>query len=374
MEFVFFILLFLSFYSYLLFPGILWIMSQVKIKPWIKSDRYLPKVSLIISAFNEERVIAEKIRNALELHYPKELLEIVVASDGSNDHTNEIVRSVHDERIKLYVFEKRIGKTACLNEVVPKAEGEIIVFTDANSMFHKDTLKRIMINFADSNIGAVTGWTKYISPKGEEDVTGSYARNEKWIKVQESRIFSCVGADGAIFSVRKKLYKKLDERDINDFIIPLDVVTQGLRVILDPEVYCYEKATDSIGKAYRRQVRITNRTLSAICRRYFFLNIFRYGTFSFFLMSHKVVRLLTPFFLGSAMTVNFFIAGIHPIYGITFAAMCLFILVGCSGLVFRLDGRVVSVSKLLLLTFCAQLVGTLRLLAGIEDRIWQPER
>ena len=345
MDIVFFIFLFLAVYSYLIFPGILTILPLVYQRPWRQGSEDFPAVSLIISVYNEEAVIADKLRNALELNYPKARLEILVASDGSNDLTNEIVTKISDDRVKLYAFEQRIGKTACLNKVMPLATGDIIVFTDANSMFPADALIKLVRNFADDEVGSVTGWTKYVSSKGDKDVTGQYARLEKWLKIQESRVSSCVGADGAIFSVRKKNYRNLDDRDINDFIIPLDIVSQGMRVVLDPELFCHEMASDSAGKAFRRQVRITSRTLSAIFRRFHFLNLFRYGIFSFFLLSHKVIRLLTPFFFLSAIFINIFMLNDHVFFRATFSVICLFILIGFSGILFGLDGKLTSLGR-----------------------------
>ena len=134
-----------------------------------------------------------------------------------------------DPRVVLHRFE-RLGKSACLNKVVPAAKGEIVLFTDANALFPRDTLKRIVWNFSDPRIGLVTGWTRYFSVDGEKEVTGLYARLERWTKGHESRIASCVGADGALFAMRRKLFVPLKGNDINDFIIPLNVIEQGLRV------------------------------------------------------------------------------------------------------------------------------------------------
>lgn len=374
MEIVFFIFLFLSVYSYLIFPGILWILQLVFKNPWKRRDSRLPAVSLIISAYNEETVIAKKVQNALGLDYPKKLLEIVVASDGSHDRTDEIVSAISDQRVSLYAFAERSGKTACLNRVVPHTKGDIVVFTDANSIYPDSTIQTLVRNFADDSIGCVTGWTKYIGADGTTDETGLYAKFERWIKIQESRISSCVGADGAIFAIRKEMFQRLEDRDINDFITPLDVIGQRRRVVMDPEAFCWEDASDATGKAYRRQVRITNRTLSAIRRRWLFLNPFRYGCFSFFLISHKILRLFTPFFLLATMSTNLFLIKNFSIYWIFCLASLSFILCGTVGLFTGNKNRLISVCKLFLITFTAQLIGSLRLLAGIEDRIWKPER
>ena len=161
-------------------------------------------------------------------------------------------------------------------------KGEIVVFTDANSIFSPDMLKNLVINFNDSNIGAVTGWTKYFNHDSGEKTTSLYAKLEKKIKLDESMVSSCVGADGAIFAIRKELYVPLGDNDINDFIIPLNVIRQEKRVILDENVYCFEEATKGIKDIFSRQVRITTRTAWAIRRNISLLNVFKYGSFFIF--------------------------------------------------------------------------------------------
>ena len=160
MEVTFWVLLFLTIYSYAVYPLILYGVSRVLHRNWHQQN-IEPSVSVIISVYNEEAVIREKLSNALALDYPGELLEIVVSSDGSTDRTNEIVSEISDPRLVLKAFTDRLGKTACLNRVVPEARGEIVIFTDANSIFPQDLVRSVVGNFADKDIGLVTGWTKY---------------------------------------------------------------------------------------------------------------------------------------------------------------------------------------------------------------------
>jgi len=170
-------------------------------------------------------------------------------------------------------------------------------------MFPADVLLKFARNFVCEEIGLVTGWTKYRKPGGDEESVGLYGRLEMITKQAESTISSCVGADGAVFAIRKNLYRPLQDYDINDFVIPLNVIGQGKRVVLDQELFCIEQPGDNEAKEFRRQVRITNRTLGAIGRNIRFLNPFGFGSFAFFLFSHKVVRFLVPFsFLGTLLT------------------------------------------------------------------------
>ena len=373
MSICFHILLFLVLYPYFLYPAIVIIMAKTGGKIWVQDDDY-KKISVIISVFNEEGVIRDKIRNTLKLLYPKELLEIIIVSDGSTDETNSIASSFEDSGIRLEAFPERKGKTACLNQVVPKAEGDIIVFTDANSMFLPDTLLKFSRNFKCGEIGLVTGWTKYRKPGGNEESVGLYARLEMVTKRAESMISSCVGADGAVFAIRKNLYRPLQDNDINDFVIPLNVIAQGKRVVLDSDVYCIEEPGENEAKEYSRQVRITNRTLGAMGRNIQFLNPFSYGSFAFFLFSHKLVRFLVPFtFLGTLVTA-LSLANQSIFHAIFSILQLLFICIGIAGMFRLLTDRLTQLCSFFLLTNLAQLVGWIRWASGKADVMWKPVR
>ncbi len=373
LEILFIATLFLSLYSYILYPLLLVTLRTLFSRQWNKGN-CVPTMTVIISAYNEEKDIEDKIRNTLLLDYPKEKVEIVVSSDGSTDRTNEIVSAFKDNRVCLKAFSSRMGKTACLNRVVSDCQGEIVVFTDANAMFETDLLQRLGKNFYDRSVGAVSGWTKYFSSGSGEEITGLYAKMEKRIKLDESMISSCVGADGAIFAIRKELYVPLGPNDINDFIIPLNVIKRGKRVVLDEDIYCVEEATSGAKNIFSRQVRITTRTAWAIRRNISLLNIFKYKCFSFFLLSHKVLRLLTPFFLLSTFCLNLFLVQRSPFFVIFMGGQLFFWLTSLVALWGIAHGRIAAIFKYFLITFSAQLVGCLRMIAGIEDIMWTPKR
>jgi len=373
MEFCFFLFLFLSFYSYIIYPICLFAAARITSRKWIQED-FLPIVSVVISAYNEEGVIEEKLLNTIALDYPDDLVEIFVSSDGSTDRTNSIVTNIGDPRVLLRAFPERTGKTACLNMVVPMAHGEVILFTDANSMFSQDQLKKIVRNFASPDVGLVTGWTSYRDITGEVQSPGLYARSERLTKQLESQISSCVGADGAVFAMRKQLYQSLQKYDINDFVIPLNVIKQGKRVVIDPEVFCLEPTAPGAKKEYRRQVRITTRTLGAIGRNLTLLNPFLFGSFSFFLFSHKVMRFLMPFFLILTFAINLVLLKGSAIYKITLAAQLAIVLIGIGSMVGLRMGWIGDVAKFLLVTLSAQFIAWFRTFAGISDTIWTPQR
>jgi len=372
-ELIFIMAIFFSVYSYIVFPVLLSGLGKLYNRVW-KTGDYFPIVTMIISAYNEERDIEEKLKNSLLLDYPEDRIEIIVCSDGSTDRTNEIVAKIKDKRLSLKAFPDRLGKTICLNKVIPESKGEIIIFTDANSMLAPDMVLKLMRNFYDPIIGAVSGWTQYYNPESGEETTGIYARLEKRTKLYESKLSSCVGADGAIFAIRKDLYVPLAANDINDFIIPLNVIRQRKRVVLDENIFCVEPITKGLKNVFTRQIRISTRTAWAIRHNISLVNVFKYGSFSFFLFSHKILRLLTPFFLLATLIINIFIFQRSSVYTATLVGQLLFWLTGFLALFGVGRGRVVSICEYFLITVSAQFIGCLRMVFGIEDVIWTPKR
>ena len=174
------------------------------------------------------------------------------------------------------------GKTACLNDIVPTLGGKIILFSDANAFYERDLVRKIVRAFADEKVGFVTGSTKYFSSLKSEGIeaTSLYSRLEKFVKESESRIGSCVGADGAIFAIRKHLYTPPPPYGMNDFEIPLSIVKQGYRGVLESQVYCHEETPSTMKSELYRHIRITSRTIRAIFNHVDLLNPFKYPIFS----------------------------------------------------------------------------------------------
>lgn len=373
LEFIFWGSLLLTIYPYIIYPFLVVVWSRFFPRPWQNGSEQLP-VSLIISVYNEEEVIGQKLENALALDYPADKLEVLVVSDGSTDNTNQIVSACKDQRVVLKAYD-RAGKTACLNRAVAEAQGEILVFTDANSMFPPQALAKIARNFVDERVGLVTGWTKYRRPGSEiEDSPGMYSRLEKITKEAESLIASCVGADGAIFAVRRPLFKHLQVDDINDFVIPLNVLGQGRRVVLDAEVYCLEEPSGERTKEFHRQARITNRTLRAIRKNWRYLNPMVYGAFAFFLWSHKVLRFLVPLYAVVTIIAALLLLPKSLFYGAAFGGGCMLLMAGVVGVLGLAHSRAIDVCATFLLTNAGQAVGWFRFLTGRSDTLWTPQR
>lgn len=339
-------LLLLIVYPYLLYPVMLYLLARLRNRPFLLSVE-TPNVTVLVPAYNEEAVIGKKLENTLALDYPRQQLEIIVISDASTDRTDAIAASFAGQRVKLLRNDTRHGKTYGLNRACSIATGRVLIFTDADSMFNREMLRLLVRNFADPAVGLVTGTTRYLAKSGAGPMVatmGKYTLFEKWLKEQETRIGSCVGADGAIFALRRELYRPLDDKDINDFVIPLSVVRQGKRVVLDRDVYCLEEHVEDETLEFSRQIRITNRTIRALIGNRDMLNPFRHGLFAWMLWSHKMLRFLVPWFaiVFYAMIVFMALAGsrFHQMVFILVAACIAGYLLVKSG-----TGAVVSLAR-----------------------------
>lgn len=287
-------------YVYVVFPLVMSLVArQRRSHSGDSLDPLTIPVTVIVPAYNEERNVGRRIHNLLATDYPRELLDVIVVSDASTDGTNAIARTFEPEGVRLIVQERRSGKTAGLNRAIQIAHGDIVVFTDANSAYPANGIRTLVEYFRDPTIGLVSGYTKYtVDDTGEvAEATNAYTTLERAIKKGESRWGCCVGADGAIFAMRRSLYRTLQDDDINDLVLPLNVIDQGFRCVLADDAHCTENPGENLESEFRRQSRITNRSLRAIWRRLHLLNPFRFPAFSFFLGSHKVLRFCAPLFL-----------------------------------------------------------------------------
>jgi len=257
-----------------------------------------PSLSLVISAYNEADVIRTKLENALSLDYPADCREIVVISDGSDDGTDAIVEEFAGRGVTLARQAERLGKTAGLNRTVAGLKGDIVVFSDANAIYDGDALRKLVRNFADAAVGYVTGEARYqqngqaAADAGER----AYWGYEMQMKRLETQIGSMVGGDGAIYAIRRQLWKNLPDDSINDFLNPLQIVEAGWRGVYEPEAICYEDTGGAFKSEYKRRVRIVSRSWRAVFQAPGVLNPFRVGLFSLCLVSHKVLRWNTGIF------------------------------------------------------------------------------
>ncbi|WP_196138884.1 glycosyltransferase family 2 protein [Aliikangiella sp. G2MR2-5] len=291
-------------YNYFVYPLLIKLISDQKQDPHegrIKSAEeldYFPKVSFIIAAYNEEKVIEQKLKNTLEIDYPSELFEVIVVSDGSSDSTSEIVENFGNGVIGMH-DPKRGGKSAALNRAVEQAQGEVLVFSDANNDFSKDSVKQLIRHFEDEEIGAVTG-AKHIYENNERESAegdGLYWKYESQIKKAESKLGSITAAEGEILAVRTKCFNPIDSHKVNDdAAITFDLVKAGYRVLYEENAKSYEQASIDIKDDINVKVRMTFGGYQTIAHEKDFL--FPPKTlFAFNFISHKVLRWLAPHFL-----------------------------------------------------------------------------
>ena len=276
------------------------------------SDR-LPTVSLIIAAYNEESIIEEKIKNSVALDYPKELFEVVIASDGSDDKTNSIVTHYAEQcdLINFIKYQRRQGKAHALNEGVVHSKGEILVFSDANVIYEKNAIKEIVQKFLDPEIGGVCGKVLlYSSASNEAGGESLYMKYERFIHKHESIIKTMIGTDGAMYAVRRELYSPLPSSAIvDDFIIAMKVAGQGYRVVYADSAQGYEKSAPSIESEFKRKVRIfAGGFQSALFLRHI-LNPLKDPFLAVGFFSHKLLRWSSPFFLLCVLLSNISLLG-----------------------------------------------------------------
>jgi cellulose synthase/poly-beta-1,6-N-acetylglucosamine synthase-like glycosyltransferase len=366
-------------YVFIGYPLLLFILGSVVRRKPVPPATTWPTVSLIISAYNEEKIIGEKLENCLSLDYPKDKLEIIVVSDASTDSTDMIVERYACEGVGLKRMPTRGGKTTGLNAVVPLARGDIVVFSDANALYATEAIRRLVRNFADPSVGCVTGDSRYVqldtSYVGNSENT--YWDYERGVKMRESVLGSMVGADGAIFAIRRHLYRPLQAADINDFVIPLQIVSQGYRCVFEPEAVCYESAVVHFEEEFRRKVRVANRSWNGLFRVKELLNPLRYGWFTIQLISHKPLRWLTPLFLGALLVCSLLLAPTHWFYaGLAIGQVSVYALGGLGTLLekWHIHNRWLSFPCYFLLMNVASIVGICKYLRGEKINIWEPER
>jgi len=369
---------FLLFYVYLGYPLLLIIINKMLSPKTLKKkeDYRWPSVSIVIAAYNEEKVIGDKLKNCLSLNYPAELLEIYIASDGSSDKTNDIVRQYteKDKRIHLLEF-PRTGKSGVLNKAMAYIKSEIVVFSDANTEYMRDALVNLVKHFSDEKVGCVCGRLIYRNPG--EVVSGKgenfYWRYETALKKMESRLGYVAGANGAIYAIRKKLFEPLPPKTINDdFMISMRILKRGLKCIYEENAIAYEDVAPNIEGEFRRHVRDGAGHYIAICHLSGLLNPLL-GLRSFIYWSHRILRWLAPFILILLFLLNMLLLKI-PFYLLSFILQVGFYLSAIISFIYLKNKRLPFLIYMPFY-FCnlnlALLLGFLKALTGRQKIMWE---
>jgi cellulose synthase/poly-beta-1,6-N-acetylglucosamine synthase-like glycosyltransferase len=397
---IFCLSLFILFYIYVGYPFLVLIISMIRSKP-VDKDRFLPHVTILIAAYNEADVIEATVRNKLKLNYAADKLEIIVISDGSEDRTDQIVQALipslqitETDRetpaegrqttmpvpsVKLLRQEPRTGKTSALNMAVPHANGDIIVFSDANSIYDPDALMNLVQNFHDPAVGYVTGKMIYTNPQGSiiGDGCSTYMKYENALRTLESGIGSIVGVDGGIDAMRKALYKPMNSDQLPDFVQPLKVVEQGYRVVYEPAALLKEPALASMTDEYRMRVRVSLRAVWALHDMKHLFNPRKFGLFSWELLSHKWLRYTAFVYLLTAFVSNLLLLNGHPFFRVLMILQVLFYLAALLSFFLEKRGlrmKVFYIPYYFTLINLASAQAFLKFMMGEKQVIWTPRK
>jgi len=370
--FIFWLCLTIIGYTYIGYPLLLWLFARIS-PIEVAAAQITPDVTVVIAAMNEEKNIGDRLENILSQGYPPERFEIIVVSDGSTDRTDEIVQSYKGRNVTLLKLEIRQGKAIALNEGIDSARGEIIVFTDARQSFAPGAISQLVANFADSSIGCISGELKFFdNSSGIHTEMGGYWRFEKWIRSNESRSGSVVGATGSIYAIRKALYQPLPSGTIlDDVLTPLNIVMQGYRCIFDGGAIVYDIISETVNQEWRRKVRTLAGNWQLLSLRPALL-LPAINPILWRLISHKLLRLIVPF----ALVILFWSGATQPylIYRIATLTQLLIYLLALTGYLLPLSRnfQMINISYFFAVMNIAALCGFWHWLTGNCGSIWQP--
>jgi cellulose synthase/poly-beta-1,6-N-acetylglucosamine synthase-like glycosyltransferase len=367
-------------YVYLGYPLLLWLLER-RFRRGVQAADITPTVTLVISAYNEARCIGDKLHNTLALDYPRDRLQVLVVSDASTDETDHIVSEYAADGVDLLRMAERGGKTLGLNAALRAVRGDVVVFSDANILYTKDALRRLVRPFADPTVGCVTGDSRYTADgavsaaHSQEDTYWGY---ERFVRRLESGLGSTVGGDGAIFAIRRELYTALAPNAINDLVTPLQIVARGYRAIFEPRAVGFEPAAGDFGREFRRKRRIVNRSWHGVMSVPAVLDPRRVGLFAWQVWSHKILRwLVLPVLVLTAAgcVLAFPLGALYQAGAGLFAATLVL-----AGLGAVLPARVSRLSALphgafyFYLVNVAATLGVVMALCGHVETVWRPER
>jgi glycosyltransferase involved in cell wall biosynthesis len=374
LQIVFWSSLFFVFYAYVGYPIMLFIMARFKNEP-VDRGSITPFVSFIITAYNEKFQIENKIGNTLEQDYPKERLEIIVASDCSTDGTDEIVRSYEPQGVKLVRTTERKGKENAQHHAIDRAVGEILVFSDVATVLTKDGISNIVQNFNDKTVGCVSSVDKFIDPEGKVSGEGAYVKYEMFLRGLEGKVNSLVGLSGSFFAARKTICKEWSTNLPSDFNTLLNSVKIGLRGVLDPDSIGYYHNISDERKEYGRKVRTVLRGISVFMKSLDLLNPFRYGLFAWQIFSHKLCRWLVPFAMILALMSNLLIIMLSStagVYVFSFVLQLAFYVLAILGIAFRTSRSFTKIPEFFVLVNISILSAWYLYFRGESIVMWTP--
>lgn len=374
MKIIFWVSAFAIFYPMIGYPLTLLLLDKIIKRKNIKDYTYKPKVSVIISAYNEEKVIEKKLNNIIKTDYPD--FEVIIANDASNDRTVELsenfIKSHPNFDIRVNTVRNHLGKTNAQDEAVEVAKGEILVFSDANSIFKEDAISELVSYFTSDDIEYVCGSLIY-----KEDETASVvAENTYWnmeltMRKIESNIKTIAAGNGAIYACRKKDYRNYDLVSSHDYEMPLHAALNGKRALYNEDALAFEKAGSTTSDEFKRKVRMQRRILTNIRTNLRRLNIFKYGWFSFFHFNHKTLRFLQAFFHIVLFISNIFLIRQGFIYKLILLGQVAFLILAILGQVSKAKNKIVYFPRYYSMMMLAQILGAKNELTGKSAATWE---
>jgi cellulose synthase/poly-beta-1,6-N-acetylglucosamine synthase-like glycosyltransferase len=366
-------------YTYVGFPVLVLARARLRPLPY-RSDDITPTVSLLVAAYNERTGIPAKIENSLSLDYPPEFLEVIVASDGSDDGTDDIVAAYAGRGVRLLTL-PRAGKATALNAAVDASSGEILVFSDANSVYAQDAIRRLVRPFADPAVGGVAGNQRYRPGATTDAMTAgehAYWDFDRVLKEAESRAGSTISATGAMYAIRRSLFRGVPVGVTDDFAVSTSVIDQGHRLVFAPDALAWEPVSSSAGDEWSRKVRIITRGLRGVVEHRALLDPTRHGFYSLQLLSHKVLRrlmgvpllamgLLAPTLWHRGWIYRLAAIGQAVVYGLGTAGL----LLGRRGIGRR---RILAAPSFFIVANAAAMTAAWNVLRGRRIDRWQPAR
>jgi len=380
-TFLFWTLITLCFYLYFGYPVLLVLVGLLRRRSVSKKD-ITPSATLLIPAYNEEAVMAAKLDNVLALDYPRQKLDILVVSDGSDDDTEAIVRRYSQQGVRLLALPRR-GKASALNTAVPHVRGTIIVFSDANTMLEPDALRILVQSFHDPEVGGVCGNLTQRSARQSDSVRKGdslYWRYDKFVKRMEGYTGSITFAAGSLYAIRRELFVPISDLGaVDDVAISSQVVKQGYRLVYEPDAVCYEEEAASTEGEFRRKSRLVNIGLRALLATGI-LNPFRYGFYAWQVVSHKLLRRLVGYFLIAILLLNMILVlnNASMLYRLTLLTQIILYAISLAGYLLRRSPwgqkKMFYVPFYFVMVNIAAMVGVWNLLRGERIVSWQPVR
>lgn len=372
-KFIFWSSLILIFYTYFGYPLLLKFISCFRSRT-ISKAQIFPPVTFIITAHNEEATIRSKIENTLSFDYPKEKLQIIVASDASDDATDAYVSEYKNKGVDLVSIETRKGKDNAQKHAVKKAKGDILIFSDVATILNPEAIRNIVSNFNDPIVGCVSSEDKVISDDGRITGENLYVKYEMLLRILETRVNSLVSLSGSFFAARKEVCQNWAEDLQSDFNTMLNSIKIGFRGISDPESIGYYKNVISEDQEFNRKIRTVLRGISVLMSRREMLNPFKYGLFSLQLISHKLFRWFIPFTFILVFMANLFLIGKSPFYFYLFILQITFYTLALIGFTYKSSGSMKIFKIPLFFTGVnfSILLAWYKYLKGERSILWEP--